>query len=310
MKDDFFIVPVEGSRNVGNAKSDLCLKGTSSLLFPGIPDEVPISKLNFSNRPLRSNPFDGNSLVASISKKGLLQPILVRFVSSGDYEVIAGNRRLHACKILNWKNIPCHVVEMDDRQAFEASLIENVDRKTLTPMEEAKAYKSYVLDYGWGGVSELSERLGKSVSYVAKRIKLLDLPEEVQLSLENQSISTSVAEELLFIKNKEEQSRLAELVKQRHLTSKYLREEIKENDELHSLPGDYPALEAVRQARKSLDKSITALRIAMNRISTITDRMGDNWIASEILMQHKHMLHAQIDILMKEKAKMNERIYR
>jgi len=295
---------------VGNAKLDLRWNGTSSLLFPGIPDEVPASRIKFSSRPLRSSPLDDNDLTASIKKKGLLQPILVRITSSGDYEVIAGNRRLHACKILNWKNIPCHLVEMDDREAFEASLIENIDRKTLTPLEEARAYKSYVLDYGWGGISELSERLGKSVSYVAKRIKLLDLPEEVQVSLEKQSIGTSVAEELLFIKNKEEQSRLAELVKQRHLTLKNLREEIKESDELCYLPGDSPALEAVQQTCRSIDMSITALRIAMNRISAIADRMGDNWIASEILMQHKHMLHAQIDILMKEKAKMDERIYR
>jgi hypothetical protein len=70
-------------------------------------------------------------------------------------------------------------VELDDKETFEISLIENVQRQTLSPIEEAQAFKIYVTDYGWGGVSDLSTRIGKSASYITKRIKLLDLPKDV-----------------------------------------------------------------------------------------------------------------------------------
>ena len=69
--------------------------------------------------------------------------------------------------------MPLH---LDDKEAFEISLVENVQRKTLNPIEEAEAYKRYVLSFGWGGISDLATRIGKSPSYIDKRMRLLDMP--------------------------------------------------------------------------------------------------------------------------------------
>jgi ParB family chromosome partitioning protein len=75
---------------------------------------------------------------------------------------------------LGWRKIISHIVELTDKEAFEITLTENVQKKTLNPIDEALAYKRYIKDYGWGGMSELARKLGKSVSYISKRINLLD----------------------------------------------------------------------------------------------------------------------------------------
>jgi len=94
-----------------------------------------------------------------------------------------------------YAKIACHIIELDDKQAFEVSLIENLQRKTLGPLDEASAFKAYVSDFGWGGVSELSLKIGKSISYIIKRIKLLNLPIDIQNSIINHTLDTSTAEE-------------------------------------------------------------------------------------------------------------------
>ena len=74
-----------------------------------------------------------------------------------------------ACEILRWRKIPCHIVELDDKRAFEYSLVENIQRQTLSVIEEAEAFKVYVADFGWGGVSELARKIGKSPSLYHKK---------------------------------------------------------------------------------------------------------------------------------------------
>jgi len=290
--------------------------GITSMVIPGISDDLPVSKIRYSTNSLRAKPLDGgDELVNSIKLRGLLHPILVRSNNDSQFEVVAGNRRLYACRALKWKKIACHIMEMDDKEAFEVSLIENIQRKSLDPQEEARAFKSYVVDYGWGGVSELSQKLGKSVSYIAKRIKLLELPKDILSSLSDLSLSTSVAEELLSIDNKDQQSELAQMVKQRRLTSKSVREIVKEIQngdkaqfDINGISNDKGYFDKVERSRKSIDKSIAILRIAMNRISALIESNENNWIVYEILMQHKNMLHTQIGILLKEKTKMSRRI--
>jgi ParB family transcriptional regulator, chromosome partitioning protein len=293
----------------------------SSNIFPGLSDEVSTSRISFSLNPLRSQRVEddddddaaADDLIYSIMTQGLLQPILVRVDQyNKNYEVVAGNRRLAACKILKWKKIPCQIVEMDDREAFEASITENVHRKSLTPLEEARVFKSYITEHGWGSASKLARRIGKSTSYVSKRMKLLELPEDVQTSLENNSLNISAAEELIFSKN-EEQSKLAELVKQRCLTSKNLRNKIKElnrvDEPLLSTPVSigittyYSRSQNVEKAYKCLERAITAIKIAMIRLVSIIEDNNENWILYETLMQHKHKLHQEIEILIKEKSK-------
>ncbi len=129
-------------------------------LTQGIMDDIYIYKINPSadllRRPdLNEKGVDGNEdnddLTVSVKENGLLQPILVRPKQPG-FEIVAGNRRMLACKKLGWKKIACHIIDVDDKTAFEISLSENLQRKNLSPIEEAEAFKAYIKDFGYGGV--------------------------------------------------------------------------------------------------------------------------------------------------------------
>jgi ParB family chromosome partitioning protein len=167
-----------------------------------------------------------DELVASIEKKGLLQPIVVRPVGDG-FEVVAGNRRLEACRRLKMMRIPFVVAELYDREVFEASLIENLQHKTLNPTEVAKAFKRYVDEYGWGGVSELARRIGKSHSYVSMRIALLKLPKEVQEAIVRRRTNPSVAQELLSL-DEEHRATLSKIIVEKKVTRSEVRRIIKQ----------------------------------------------------------------------------------
>lgn len=276
-----------------------------SAMIPGIIGDIDISKIKQSKNH-RYHALDMEELAKSIEQKGLLQPILVRTMDNY-FEVVAGNRRYCACKALRWKKIACHIIELDDRQAFEVSLIENIHRKTLSPLDEASAFKAYVSDFGWGGVSDLALRIGKSHTYVIKRIKLLDLPSEVLESIMNHRLDTSLAEELFSIKDGNKQSKLADLIASRKLSLRMTRNLLKGVDENNiDFDSSYQneGINHIKLAERSFDISITAIRIAMNTLSEIINDVEHDWVVHEILMQHKNMLHTQIDLLLKQKRKL------
>ena len=282
---------------------------SSSPLMLGVIEDVEIS--NIKQSPISCRRFVGSvsELGNSIRGKGLLQPIVVRTKDS-HFEIVSGNRRLQACKSLGWRKIICHIVELDDMEAFEVSLVENIQRKTLDPKEEAQAFKTYILSFGWGGLSSLAFKIGKSPAFVHRRIKLLDLPPEVLDSISNCSISTASAEELLSVRDKEKQSELGQLVCKNRLSSRKVREMVRNLSEdpvynyheIHSFSEN--VIDVDRKTLRSFDKSIIALKIALNKIGTIISDIEDNWIAYEVLMQHKNMLHTQIDLLIKERKKL------
>ena len=140
-------------------------------------------------------------LSRSIKKHGLLQPIIVRPINRG-FEIVAGHRRFQACKLLRWKTIPAMVKDVSDKVAFEIQLVENIQRKTLDPIEEAHAFKLYVRDYGWGGVTYLAETIMKSEQYVSSRIQLLKLPQNVIDKVKSGELKVSHAFELLSLEGK------------------------------------------------------------------------------------------------------------
>src|SRR5688500_14088169 len=105
------------------------------------------------------------TLAASIREHGLLQPILIRPLDHG-FEIVAGHRRFQACRSLRWRFISCKIRELSDKQAFEIQLTENIQRKSMDPIEEAEAFRRYVVEFGWGGVSELAKKVAKSEEYV------------------------------------------------------------------------------------------------------------------------------------------------
>jgi ParB family transcriptional regulator, chromosome partitioning protein len=161
----------------------------------GVTQDISIFRIKTSTLCRPSLDDNISDLGNSIEQHGLLQPIVVRFKGE-DWEIVAGNRRFAACKSLDWRLIACHIIELDDRSAFEVSLIENIARKCLNAIDEARAFKKYVLDYEWASVTDLSTKIGKSPSYITKRVRLLNLPVDVLNLIMNSKMSVSIAEEL------------------------------------------------------------------------------------------------------------------
>jgi ParB family transcriptional regulator, chromosome partitioning protein len=269
-------------------------------------EEVNLSNIDHPPELLRSRYNDLNELAISIDRIGLLHPIVVRITEEGRFEIVAGNRRYDACKKLGWKKILSHIVELDDKSSFEVTLIENIQRRTLNPIEEALAFKKYVSDFGWGGVSDLAQKISKSPRYVCRRLKLLELPREVLDLISESEIHVSTAEELLCIKNKNRQSELAALILKRNVSSRKVRGLIRAEDEESIYYNDsmpYLVADKGKEISKVFDKPIIALRIALNKLAMTIESTENNWILYEILMQHKNMLHTQIDLLIREKKK-------
>jgi len=165
---------------------------------------------------------DDESLVTSIREHGLIQPILIRPLSNG-FEIVAGHRRYQACKSLRWRFIPCKIREMTDKQAFEIQLSENIQRKSMDPIEEAEAFRRYVIDFGWGGVSDLAKKIGKSEEYVSHRIQLLKLPEEIKKKIASHMINVSKAIEISSIPLEKQSQIIGEII-ENNLSVKRIRE--------------------------------------------------------------------------------------
>jgi ParB family transcriptional regulator, chromosome partitioning protein len=275
----------------------------------GIIEDLDLYALKRSPENYRTaTPSDVEDLANSIMQKGLLQPIIVR-VKEGKYQIVAGNRRVQACKNVGWRKIACHIVELSDKDAFEVSLVENIQRKSINPLEEAYAFKMYVEQLGWGGISYLAEKIGKSTSYVDKRLKLLDLPEDVLQRISNSTMNASVAEELAFIEDPEQRVEIAKLATEEKMSSRQTRDLVRQYKK-DSAPEDglyYPSKysDNNEKEKKAFDKSIIVLKIAMNRLGTIMESVeNENWAVYEILMQHKNMINSQIDVLIKQKKKL------
>jgi ParB family transcriptional regulator, chromosome partitioning protein len=272
----------------------------------GSIEDLSISDITLPTNQLRSNMNNLEELAESIRNIGLLQPIIVRSNNSENFEIVAGNRRFSACKKLGLRKIPCHIVELDDKKAFEVSVIENVQRRTLNPIDEGLAFQKYVNEFGWGSVSELAKKLSKSKSYVCKRIKLIELPKDVKELISNSEVKTTIGEELFPINDKHVQSKLARLIQEKRLSSRMVRKIIKEV-RINEKDKDFFYYNASKSdseiIHRSFDKAIIALRISVRKLATIIENLDGKWMLYDILMEHKHVLHQQIDLLIKEKRK-------
>ena len=147
-----------------------------------------------------------NELASSIKEHGIIQPLILRDLGS-KYEIIAGERRYKASTIAGLTEVPAIVGSMDDQTSAELALIENIQRKDLSAIEEAKSYKK-ILDMGNFTQEELAKRMGKSQSTIANKMRLLSLTNEVQVALMNNLISERHARCLLQIKDEDLQKQV------------------------------------------------------------------------------------------------------
>ena len=141
-------------------------------------------------------------LADSISKHGLLQPIIVRESAGGFYQIIAGERRWRASKLAGLLEVPVIIMEADALKAAEIAIIENIQREDLNPYEEASAYRSLMTQYDLTQ-EQVAEKVGKSRSAVANTMRLLELPDEVLEMLKTGDISSGHARALLALKDKD-----------------------------------------------------------------------------------------------------------
>ena len=182
-------------------------------------DEVPIESVSPNPDQPRTN-FKTEALeelAASIENDGLLQPTLVRPVGTNEYQIIAGERRWQACKIVGLKTVPVRIKDADDDQALELALVENIQRSDLNPIEEAYGYRR-MMERRNLTQSEVAQAMSKGRSTVANALRLLELPEEAQQLLFEEKISAGHARAILSIPTKEGRQKLTDKLVAEKLT--------------------------------------------------------------------------------------------
>ena len=165
-------------------------------------------------------------LAVSIKEHGVIQPIIVRNVN-GKYEIIAGERRYKASALAGMTKIPAIIRNLDDKESSKVALLENLQRKNLNPIEEARTYQK-ILEIDQMTQDELAKTMGKSQSAVANKIRLLSLPDEVQSALLKEQISERHARSLLNITDPKKQKDMLKKVIDNKMSVRQLEEEIKE----------------------------------------------------------------------------------
>ncbi len=300
----------------------------------GLFFQIPIANIRPSSQILRNPLKSIEDLVISIKQSGLINPPTVRLIDD-EYEIIAGHRRIEACKLLGWKKVTCHVVDADNKTAYEISVIENVQQETLSPIEEAHAFQNYVDIFGWGSESDLARRIGKSQEYISKRIRLLSLPANLQKDILEGRMNVSTAEELLPLHDSGIAQELGKYIEKNAWNKQetrevvnVLRKDLNVHDRLqikysiastinpedleqantqdNTLPKLYDALNA------RFKKSILGIRISLKNIDEVVEDLDgiqyDNfqfgWFIKEMIMEHRLRLHQQLDLLLNQRSKL------
>jgi ParB/RepB/Spo0J family partition protein len=188
---------------------------------------IPVDRID-SNPQQPRLAFDEatlEELAASIREHGVLQPILVRPRPEGRYELIAGERRWRASKIAGLSTVPALVEDIDDDTALEISIIENLQREDISPLDEAAMYDRMIRDHGYS-IRRLAEKLGKDKGYLENRLRLADAPAEIRELVSLRKDTLSHAYELMKVQDPRKRKRLADQVARNELSLVKLRERI------------------------------------------------------------------------------------
>lgn len=230
--------------------------------------KIPID-LIVPNRFQPRTVFDDDrieELSRTIHTHGIIQPIVVREFESGQFEIIAGERRWRAMKKLGWDEVPAIVKNLNDTETASVALIENLQREELSPIEEAVAYGK-LLELHNLTQEALAQRLGKGQSTVANKLRLLKLPQPVQDALLSKAITERHARSLIPLKNPEKQVKLLEEIIEKNLNVKQTEDRVvRLLEQSHSKP---------KPKRKAFSKD---MRIAVNTIRQSLSMVSDSGI--------------------------------
>ena len=227
-----------------------------------------------------------SELAESISKYGLIQPIVVRQIGT-KYEIIAGERRYKASYLANKETIPAIIVTLSDRDCEEIALLENIQREDLTPIEEAVSYKR-ILDVGYISQEELAKKIGKSQIAILNKMRLLNLDDTVQDALLHGKISERHARSLLKIKNSEKQVEMLNRIINERLTVKMTDREInnlleEEGNEIETLStSDRPVRRAIPVSSHKIIK-VTPPKELLDKIDKKKEERVDTMDIDKIL---------------------------
>lgn len=201
-------------------------KGLSALIPQKLESETRAPFVEVEISKIKLNPLQPRKdfsveriedLKNSIQQEGLLQPVVVARQGEG-YVLIAGERRLRAVKKLGWQKIPAVILDsVRDAEFLRKSLVENIQRANLNPIEEATAYKRLVDEYGYS-LERLAKEVGKDFSTISNTIRLLNLPPDIQERLKNGDITAGHARALLMLKDEKEMRALLEEIKEKKLS--------------------------------------------------------------------------------------------
>jgi len=239
------------------------------------PDEViqlPINRISPNRFQPREifNETKIKELAQTIHTHGMIQPIIVRKIDDEQYELIAGERRWRAVQLLEWDTISSIIREMNDTEIASVALIENLQREELTVIEEASAYEQLLKLHSLTQEA-LAQRLGKSQSTIANKLRLLKLPTEIQQALIDKKITERHARALIKLKDEDSQVQLLKEILEEDLNVRQTEDRIEKNN-------DPPQTKKKRSTLKGVNKDI---RIAMNTIRESLNMVSDTGIDVE-----------------------------
>ena len=229
-------------------------------------------------------------LVSSIKKSGIIQPIIVRKASAG-YEIIAGERRWRAAQQAGLQSVPVIIREAQDIEVAELSLIENIQREALNPIEEAEAYQTLTGQFGLSQ-EDLSTRVGKDRSTIANTLRLLKLPPAVKNALTEKKITSGHARSLLGIDSPKEQLKILETVLKKALS-------VRDTERLmQNLKKTTPGKKHLKKDIYIMDVERTLSRIMMAKVQIYLTKKKSGRI--EIIFNSADDLNRVIKLLMDE----------
>lgn len=254
--------------------------------------QVPIEDIIPNRFQPRLN-FDDSSLqelASSIKQHGIIQPLVLRKV--GDkYEIIAGERRYKASKIAGLTSVPAIISQLDDKNSAEVAIVENIQRKDLSSIEEAKSYKT-LLDKGYLTQEQLAKRMGVSQSAVSNKLRLLSLSAEVQQALMDGKISERHARSLLQVSDNEEQINWLNKIISERITVRDLEKMIKNRKEKEApVIKINPSIEEVIKNSNDIKKNNETPSVSQqNRFFNILESQATNMSFTEEAEEEIEML--------------------